>query len=147
MNKKYNKFKYNLYQNGMKINSLNKLKKSGEMLIVEKNYITSWYWWLKVLIVDIFMGFIGSTYQNDDITPLQIIQLKYKDIVYDEFSIILEGKNIKITGVESSDIVSVKEEIPELMMKRVKNKKKLIVCLCILILIAVFIIIIALTLL
>lgn len=131
----------------MKINSLNKLKKSGEMLIVEKNYITSWYWWLKVLIVDIFMGFIGSTYQNDDITPLQIIQLKYKDIVYDEFSIILEGKNIKITGVESSDIVSVKEEIPELMMKRVKNKKKLIVCLCILILIAVFIIIIALTLL
>ena len=132
--------KFDLYQNNKKIKSINQIKSldEGELVILEKNYIMSHFWWLKVLIVDIIMGFIGSTYDDDEVKPLKKVTINYKNIQPDMFSIEITDKKIYVKGVETYNISKYEEIIPDLMVRRIENKRKLIITLALSIILIIF---------
>lgn len=125
--------KFNVYYKQKLIKKISDIKdlKQGEIELVEKNYITGNLWWLKVLIMDIFFGFIGSTYQDDEVVPIKSFTIEYSDIDPTLFEIDINKNNFSISGVKWYSITKTKESIPELMTKRIKAKKKLIIALCI----------------
>lgn len=125
--------KFNVYYKQKLIKKISYIKdlKQGEIELVEKNYITGNLWWLKVLIMDIFFGFIGSTYQDDEVVPIKSFTIEYSDIDPTLFEIDINENNFSISGVKWYSITKTKESIPELMTKRIKAKKKLIIALCI----------------
>lgn len=141
-------FKYDIIQNGKRIRNIKKIENHSEgvLLVIEKNYMMGDYWWLHIIIFDIILGFIGSTYIENKLEPLQRFELEYKDLNPDQFHIIIKEEDINIYGVREYNIKNLVKEIPFLMKKRAENKKKIIIILSINILVILFAIIILISL-
>lgn len=132
--------KFNLYYNGKRLRNIERIDNTSEGIlhVIEKNYILSKFWWVHVLIFDIFLGFIGSTYTENKLEPTLSFDIEYKNIIPEKFSIDENSETITIHGVSEYQIVNKLIEIHPLAKKRIENKKRLVIIISISILTIIF---------
>ena len=137
---KKKRLKFDVFYQGAKIKSKKILKQyeNKELFIVEKHYITGKAWWLYVLVFDVILGFLGSTYDDNKLEAIYSFNLTYEHIDTNEFQIYSENEEIMINGVSEYKITNILKEVPQKMIERVKNKRKIILGLTITILVTIF---------
>lgn len=120
--------KYQAYYKKKKIRRICEIDNlvSGEIEIREKHYIMSNGWWLFFMVFDVVAGFIGSIYEDVEEKKLKSFSIKYEGIDPETFEVDITPTEIIITGVKKYKIVDFKETVPELMTKRIKARKKII---------------------
>jgi len=135
--------KFNLYYNGKKLRSIKGIDDTSEGIlhVIEKNYILSKFWWVHVLIFDIILGFIGSTYVENKLEPILSFDIEYKNIVPEKFLIDVNSEAITIRGVREYQINNKLIEVHPLAKKRIENKKRLVITISFSILAIIFAII------